>query len=527
MSNIYALEPHTNAKVILHTTTGDIEIELWGKEAPQATRNFIQLCLEGYYDNTIFHRIVRDFLVQGGDPSGTGQGGESIYEDGFPDEFHSRLRFNRRGLVGLANTGQDDNGSQFFITLDRADELTKKHTLFGRVAGDTLFNVMKMTELEIDENERPLYPPKIRSAEVVLNPFDDILPRITAQEKKVAKLLEKKKLETEKAKKKKKGGKKQLNLLSFGEEAAEMEPPADPSEKPKMKSTYDFMENSVPTPTELLEEISKPITGNKPAENKPSMQEKLKEKVRQMEKKSKEVDTSKEKAEQEESKETKTPAETTTTAIEKLKQDIRNISKVSIEEEVPVQRKEKKKSLVALQREKYASNQKKNKKASKENDIDAFNKLMAFREKISSIKPENTPTSKKEQKVCQLHDIPNCGSCFDASMLQDDGVTDDGWISHQLVFDKDRKGKDLMQRKETVDDYVVIDPRDREAKAKQEEFDRRKSTKSKISPAFRNSDRDRDRDDRKRRHNDVDDRYRDSSKRHHDNREDKSSGRNY
>jgi peptidyl-prolyl cis-trans isomerase SDCCAG10 len=136
------------------------------------------------------------------------KGGESIYQDGFPDEFHSRLRFNRRGLVGLANTGQDDNGSQFFITLDRADELTKKHTMFGRVAGDTLFNVMKMTELEVDENERPLYPPRIKSTEVVLNPFDDIIPRITAHEKKVAKMMEQKKIEAEQAKKRNKGQKK-------------------------------------------------------------------------------------------------------------------------------------------------------------------------------------------------------------------------------------------------------------------------------------------------------------------------------
>ncbi|CEP11656.1 hypothetical protein [Parasitella parasitica] len=529
MSNIYALEPHTNAKVILHTTTGDIEIELWGKEAPRATRNFIQLCLEGYYDNTIFHRVVPGFLVQGGDPSGTGQGGESIYEDGFPDEFHSRLRFNRRGLVGLANTGQDDNGSQFFITLDRADELTKKHTLFGRVAGDTLFNVMKMTELEIDENEKPLYPPKIKRAEVVLNPFDDIFPRITAHEKKMAKMLEKKKLEEEQAKKKKKGGKRQLNLLSFGEEAAEMAPPVDSSEKPKMKSTYDFMENSVPTPSELLEETSKPIADNNATEKKPWLQEKLKEKVRQMEQKKKQADALKTKEEKEEIIESMPPDRATTTAIDKLKQDIRDLSKIPNEEQMPLQKKEKKKSLVALQREKYAANQKKNKKASKENDIDVFNKLMAFKEKISSAKPESTPTTKKEQKVCQLHDIPNCESCFDASMLQDDEVTDDGWISHQLVFDKDLKGKDLMQRKETVDDYVVIDPRDREAKAKQEEFDRKRSTKSKIAPAFRNSDRDRDRerDGRKRRYDDDDDRYRSSNKRRYDDKDDRSSRRRY
>lgn len=110
--------------------------------------------------------------------------------------------------MGLANTGQDDNGSQFFITLDRADDLTKKHTLFGRVAGDTLFNVMKMTELELDENERPLYPPRIKSAEVVLNPFDDIIPRITAEEKRVAKLMDQKKLEAEQLKEKRKGAKK-------------------------------------------------------------------------------------------------------------------------------------------------------------------------------------------------------------------------------------------------------------------------------------------------------------------------------
>lgn len=134
------------------------------------------------------------------------KGGESIYEDGFPDEFHSRLRFNRRGLVGVANTGQNDNGSQFFITLDRADELTKKHTLFGRVAGDTLFNVMKMTELELDQNDRPLYPPRIKRTEVVINPFDDIVPRISERERKLAKELERKRAAeaAEQAKKKKK-----------------------------------------------------------------------------------------------------------------------------------------------------------------------------------------------------------------------------------------------------------------------------------------------------------------------------------
>ncbi|KAI9476142.1 MAG: peptidyl-prolyl isomerase cwc27 [Benjaminiella poitrasii] len=521
MSNIYALEPHTNAKVILHSSMGDIEIELWGKEAPRATRNFIQLCLEGYYDNTIFHRVVPDFLVQGGDPTGTGQGGESIYEDGFPDEFHSRLRFNRRGLVGVANTGQDDNGSQFFITLDRADELTKKHTLFGRVAGDTLFNVMKMTELELDENERPLYPPRIKSAEVILNPFDDIIPRITAEEKRKAKLMEQKKRE-ELEKKKKKPQKKQLNLLSFGEEAAELEAPED-TKRTKMKSTYDFIENATSTPSDLVNELKREIKKDK-EEKPPSTEEQIKkhtEKRKQQDATKVKIETSS-KADKEE----KTDAEKRFNAIEKLKQDIRNISKVSVDEEVPVPKKEKKKSLVAIEREKYLSQQKRNKrKAEKSDDSDVFNKLMAFQKKLASVKPSekiSEETKKAEQKTCKLHDIPNCESCFDPETLKENDESDEGWIAHKLIFDKDLKGKDLMQRKETVDDYVVIDPRDREAKAKQEEYEKKRSLKSNSGSAYKKRARDeRDYDDhsknssRRSRYDDnrYDDRYDNGSRR--------------
>lgn len=120
---------------------------------------------------------------------------------------------------------------------------------------------------------------------------------------------------------------------------------------------------------------------------------------------------------------------------------------------------------------------------------------MAFQKKISTAKPESTTEEKKEQKICKLHDIPNCESCFDLSgELAEE--TDEGWISHRLVFDKDLKGKDLMQRKETVDDYVVIDPRDREAKAKQEEYEKKRHLKSKVAPAFRKREREDDEDDR-------------------------------
>jgi len=101
MSNIYSQEPPTSGKVVLITSHGEIEIELWTKEAPKACKNFIQLCMEGYYDNTIFHRLVPKFMIQGGDPTGLGTGGESIYGKPFIDEFHQRLKFAHRGIVAM------------------------------------------------------------------------------------------------------------------------------------------------------------------------------------------------------------------------------------------------------------------------------------------------------------------------------------------------------------------------------------------------------------------------------------------
>ncbi|PVV00521.1 hypothetical protein BB560_005094 [Smittium megazygosporum] len=176
MSNIYILEPPTSGKILLQTTAGDIEIELWPKEAPKACRNFVQLCLEGYYNNTIFHRVVPDFIIQGGDPSGTGDGGESIYGESFSTEIHSRLRFVRRGIVAMASNEEGEINSQFFITLAPTPELTKMNTIFGTVIGDSIYNVLKIGEGEIDsETERPVYPKKIINTLVVSNPKKQLL----------------------------------------------------------------------------------------------------------------------------------------------------------------------------------------------------------------------------------------------------------------------------------------------------------------------------------------------------------------
>uniref|UniRef100_A0A9J8D0N9 Spliceosome-associated protein CWC27 homolog n=2 Tax=Cyprinus carpio TaxID=7962 RepID=A0A9J8D0N9_CYPCA len=225
------------SQVLLKTSAGDIDIELWSKEAPKACRNFTQLCMEGYYDGTVFHRVVPEFIVQGGDPTGTGTGGESIYGRPFKDEFHSRLRFNRRGLVAMANAGPHDNGSQFFFTLGRADELNNKHTIFGKVTGDTVYNMLRLAEVECDRDERPLNPHKIRSTEVLHSPFDDIVPR----EIKVKK--EKNKGEGKKSQSK---ATKNFNLLSFGEEAEEDEEMVNQVSqtlKGKSKSSHDLLKD--------------------------------------------------------------------------------------------------------------------------------------------------------------------------------------------------------------------------------------------------------------------------------------------
>ncbi|KAL2087622.1 hypothetical protein ACEWY4_016450 [Coilia grayii] len=237
MSNIYIQEPPTNGKVLIKTSAGDIDVELWSKEAPKACRNFVQLCMEGYYDGTIFHRVVPDFIIQGGDPTGTGSGGESIYGRPFKDEFHSRLRFNRRGLVAMANAGRHDNGSQFFFTLGRADELNNKHTIFGKVAGDTIYNILRLAEVECDADERPLNPHKIRATEVLHSPFDDIVPREIKQNRKDHK---------EEGKKSQSKATKNFSLLSFGEEAEEDEElvnQVSQTMKGKSKSSHDLLKD--------------------------------------------------------------------------------------------------------------------------------------------------------------------------------------------------------------------------------------------------------------------------------------------
>jgi len=120
-------------KFVMHTSMGDIHFKLFPKECPKTVENFVTHCRNGYYNGHIFHRIIKQFMLQTGDPLGDGTGGESIWGGEFEDEFHHTLRHDRPYTLSMANAGPNTNGSQFFITVVPTPWLDKKHTVFGRV----------------------------------------------------------------------------------------------------------------------------------------------------------------------------------------------------------------------------------------------------------------------------------------------------------------------------------------------------------------------------------------------------------
>jgi len=123
-----------NAKnVVLETNYGNIELKMFEKEAPLAVENFTKLAQKGYYNGTTFHRVIKNFMIQGGDPTGTGMGGESIWGKEFKNEYSPNLVFDRPYLLAMANRGPDTNGSQFFITVAPAPWLNGGYTIFGEV----------------------------------------------------------------------------------------------------------------------------------------------------------------------------------------------------------------------------------------------------------------------------------------------------------------------------------------------------------------------------------------------------------
>nr|XP_035954436.1 peptidyl-prolyl cis-trans isomerase-like 3 isoform X3 [Halichoerus grypus] len=118
--------------VTLHTDVGDIKIEVFCERTPKTCENFLALCASNYYNGCIFHRNIKGFMVQTGDPTGTGRGGNSIWGKKFEDEYSEYLKHNVRGVVSMANNGPNTNGSQFFITYGKQPHLDMKYTVFGK-----------------------------------------------------------------------------------------------------------------------------------------------------------------------------------------------------------------------------------------------------------------------------------------------------------------------------------------------------------------------------------------------------------
>jgi len=119
--------------VVLQTSAGDIELRLFTKAAPLAVKNFMTHAKNGYYNGIIFHRVIKGFMIQGGDPTGTGMGGESIWKKDFKNEYAPNLTFDKPFLLAMANAGPNTNGSQFFITTAATPFLNGGYTIFGEV----------------------------------------------------------------------------------------------------------------------------------------------------------------------------------------------------------------------------------------------------------------------------------------------------------------------------------------------------------------------------------------------------------
>ncbi|EDY85278.1 peptidyl-prolyl cis-trans isomerase, cyclophilin-type, putative [Verrucomicrobiia bacterium DG1235] len=153
-------------KIKFETNQGAITLKLYPDVAPKACENFATHVENGYYDGIIFHRVIPDFMVQCGDPTGTGRGGQSIWGKNFEDECTPDLRFDKTGLLAMANAGPGTNGSQFFITTAKTPWLNMRHTIFGEV--EEGYDIVQAIEgVERDGMDKPLEEQKIVKATVI------------------------------------------------------------------------------------------------------------------------------------------------------------------------------------------------------------------------------------------------------------------------------------------------------------------------------------------------------------------------
>lgn len=549
MASSYTTEPPATASVLLHTSAGPLTISLFANQTPLTCRNFLQHVLDEDYANNTFHRVSPGFVIQTGDPTGTGEGGQNIYEDQeferydedwarvlgrekdekikFGDEIHSRLKFNRRGLVGMAKgTGPGGGyGTQFFITLgDCRAQLDGKCTMFGRVEGDGIYNIVKIAEGELVEGtERPLYPEKILKAEIIEMPKGEAWQRMRKRDKIAQRVVE---APTRKKVTKKKGAK---TLLSFGGDDAE-DDSADVAVRPKkakfnpalieggdsQDSKGSLESNGIPkkqapsvekrrprspSPTTTIPKKRKaspetaikspsPVQRRKPSFHDPTTQLPLRD------------PESPSRSPTPDEAPTKSKASTLQAEIDALKASMRRNVAPTNESK---QKKSALESLIPATSTRGRKRPRPGESNSKE-DASALKMLNAFKARLEATnangvtettaksngkkqdvtqetKSESAPQDDDEATLCDLHFIANCQSCSrwdEADPNADEDSDDDKpWMSHSLSFAKDRLGKDLTWRKKNEEELVVIDPRERERDIKLEKRKGREKGKGK------------------------------------------------
>ncbi|EXJ60581.1 hypothetical protein A1O7_04734 [Cladophialophora yegresii CBS 114405] len=550
MSSHYTTEPPPTASVLLHTTAGPLTISLFAAQTPLTCRNFLQHVLDEDYNNNLFHRVSPGFVIQTGDPSGTGEGGQNIYEDReferydedwarllgrekdekivFADEIHSRLKFNRRGLVGMAKgTGPGAGyGTQFFITLgDCRAQLDGKCTMFGRVEGDGIYNVVKIAEGELLEgSERPMYPEKILKAEVLEMPKGDAWQKMRKRQKVADRFVE---APAKKKAPKKKGGK---TLLSFGGEEGDEDAgqvavrpkkakfnPAlidaedIPKSKPKTNGIADRPRNAEtrPSPSSIIPAKRKPSPTSQRKSPSPTHHRKpsFHDSTTQLPLKDPESPSRSPTPDDQPS----VPASKTSALqaeIAALKASMRrNIDTTDSS-------KPKKSALEAMIPATSTRGRKRPRpgESNAKDEATALKMLNAFRARLESAdappKPKSSTngfrdrdishsTSKigmskdaeanddEEATLCDLHFIANCQSCSKwddpTNGEAEESPDEDGkkWLSHSLSFAKDRLGKDLTWKRKNEEELVVIDPREKERELKAEKRKDREKGKGK------------------------------------------------